>query len=152
MITIGIRAAPSAVTFAIYDDVKDEIINLDQITVPVALDTPDMLKYLRCHLLDILREYEVSFAGIRATEPSAQRANIGRIEIEGVIMESFASSDLEGYYIGHVSSIMSRLGVPRTDFKLFVDGKKDPQIDGWDQANANQREAILCAKGAVNAQ
>ncbi len=151
MITIGIRAAPSVVTFAIYDSDNDKIINLDEIRIPAAFDAPEALKYVRSHLLDILREYKVLRAGIRATEPSAQRKNIDRIKIEGVIQESFASSDLESYYIGHVSSIMSRLGLQRTDFKPIVDGHQDPNVENWAELNKEEREAVLCAKGAVYA-
>ena len=151
MITIGIRVSPGAVTFAVYHSDNDEVVNLDAILIPVAFDTPDALKYVRSNLLDILREYGVHRAGIRTTEPSAQRMNISRIEMEGVIQESFASSDLESYYIGHVSSIMSRLGLPRTEFKPLVDGDQDPNIENWDKMSKEEREAVLCAKGAVNA-
>ena len=151
MITIGIRVSPSAVTFAIYNSDQDEFVLVDEIRIPIAFDTPDSLKYVRSNLLDILREYGVRRAGIRATEPSAQRMSITRIEFEGVIQESFASSELEAYYIGHVSSIMSRLGLPRTDFKSLVDGDQDPNIDNWAHMSKESREAMLCAKGAVNA-
>lgn len=151
MITIGIRVAPSAVTFAIYESNNDEFISVDEICIPASFDTPESLKYVRSHLLDILREYKVQRAGIRATEPSAQRMNITRIEIEGVIKESFASSNLESYYVGYASSIMSRLGLPRTDFKPLVDGDQDPNVDNWAAMSKEAREAILCAKGALNA-
>lgn len=151
MITIGIRVTPSAVAYAVYDSDNDEIVNLDEIRIPVAFDTPESLKYVRSNLLDILREYAVQRAGIRTTEPSAQRINIVRIEIEGVIQESFASSELESYYIGHVASIMSRLGLPRTDFKPLVDGEQDPDVENWRALSKEAREAVLCAKGAVNA-
>ncbi len=151
MITIGIRVSPSAVTFAIYNSDSDEFVSVDEICVPMAFDIPDSLKYVRSHLLDILREYRVQRAGIRATEPSAKRMSITRVEIEGVIKESFASSELESFYIGHASSIMSRLGLPRTDFRPLVDGDQDPSVDNWATMSKEAREAILCAKGALNA-
>jgi hypothetical protein len=59
MITIGIRAAPSAVTFAVIDTDKNVVINVEKIRIPAAFETPDALKYIRSTLLDILREYGV---------------------------------------------------------------------------------------------
>lgn len=151
MITIGIRAAPKAVTFAVYDSKKREIINVEQIKIPAAFPTPDALKYLRSNLLDVLREFRVRKAGIRACEPSAQSISIERVQIEGVIQEAFASSDLSAYYVGHISSISSRVGIPRTDFKLLVAGEKQFEVENWDSMAAIEREAVLCAVGAVNA-
>lgn len=151
MITIGIRAAPTTVTFAVYDSDKREVVNVEEIKIPAAFSTPDALKYLRCNLLDVLREYKVAKAGIRASEPSAQHSSIERIQIEGVIQETFASSDLTAYYVGHISSISSRAGIVRTDFKLLVSGEKDNGIDNWKNMSVVEREALLCAVGAVNA-
>jgi hypothetical protein len=99
----------------------------------------------------VLREFKVSSAGIRAIEPSSQTRSIERIEIEGVIQEAFASSELAAYYVGHISSISSRLGIPRADFKPYVDGERDFPIENWDKHSKEGREAILCAIGAANA-
>jgi hypothetical protein len=97
MRTIGIRAAPKAVTFVVYDSIANGILNVEDIKIPVAFSTPDALKYIRNNLLDILREYEITHAGVRVTEPNAQSTSIERIQIEGVIQEAFASSLLESY-------------------------------------------------------
>lgn len=149
MITIGIRAAPGEVTFAIYNSSKNKIVNVEAIRIPAAFAAPDALKYLRSNLLDVLREYAVERAGIRATEPSAMSPSIERIQIEGVIQETFASSNLSGYYVGHISSITARLKIPRTDFKPLVAGEKE-YMENWKELSANQREAVLCAVGAAD--
>lgn len=151
MITIGLRAAPGAVTFAIYDSEKKEILNVEVIKIPAAFSTPDGLKYLRSNLLDVLREYKVQQAGVRITEPNAQRLNIERIQIEGVLQEAFASSDLKNYYVGQISSISSRVGIARIEFKPLVDGEKQYDIEGWDKMTREAREAVLCAVGATHA-
>ena len=151
MITIGIRAAPKAVTFAIFDSDSRKIVNVEEIKIPAAFPVPNALKYLRSNLLDVLREYKVTKAGIRVTEPSAQGASTERDQIEGVILETFASSELQSYYIGQISSISARIEVDRIDFKPLVAGKKNIGIDNWDSMSAIKREAILCAMGAVNA-
>jgi hypothetical protein len=149
--TIGIRAAPRAVTFVVYDSDADEILDVEDIKIPVAFEAPDALKYIRNNLLDILREYSVEKAGIRVTEPNAQRPNIARIQIEGVIQEAFASSSLKGYYVGQISSISSKLDIPRADFKKYIDGTLEWQVENWASLEENQREALLCAIGAARA-
>ncbi len=150
MITIGIRAAPNVVTFAVYDSESRRIVNLEEIKIPAAFSTPEGLKYLRSNLLDVLREYRVSKAGIRVSEPSAQSPSIERIQIEGVIQEAFASSELISYYVGHISSISSRLGIARTDFKPLVAGEQEYDVENWPKMTAVERESVLCAVGAVN--
>ena len=151
MRAIGIRAAPSAVTFVVYDDAVKAVLNIEDIKVPVAFSTPDALKYLRNNLLDILREYAIERAGIRVTEPNAQQPSIERIQIEGVIQEAFASSNLKGYYVGQISSISARLSIERSDFKSYIDGTLNWPVDGWTELKKEQREALLCAIGACHA-
>ncbi len=151
MFAIGIRATPKKVIFAIYDTDAQSIITVDEIKVPAAFATPDALKYVRSNLLDILREYDVETAGVRTTEPNAQSTNITRIQIEGVILEAFASSALKSYYIGHVSSISARLKMDRKDFKPMIDGDKIPAVENWLDLKREQREAVLCAMGAEHA-
>lgn len=151
MITIGIRAAPKEVTFAIYDAKGCAIINVEIIKIPAALHWPESLKYLRSNLLDILREYSVERAGIRLAETNAQSVNYDRIHIEGVIQEAFASSDLSGYFAGPIATIAKRVGVERTAIKKMVDdGSNHFDIEGWDKLSDKQREAVLTAIGAAN--
>lgn len=151
MITIGIRVAPTFVVFAIFDTETSVVQTVEKIVVPAAFEPPDALKYVRSNLLDILREYEVEKAGLRTTEPSAQTKNIARIQLEGVILEAFASSDLKAYYIGHVSSIAAKVGIERNQFKPMIENRQAPNIENWDAMKKEEREAILCAKGAEHA-
>jgi hypothetical protein len=151
VITIGIRAAPREVTFAIYDSVQSKLLNVEDIKVPAAFAMPDALKYVRSNLLDVLREYKIERAGIRVTEGAAHGVNIDRVQIEGVIQEAFASSDLVGYYVGRIASIAARIGIDRRRFKPMVAGEEAYDIDGWEHLSKEQREAVLCAIGATNA-
>ena len=151
MITIGIRAAPKVVTFAIYDANSEVILNVEEIKIPAAFSTPAALKYVRSNLLDVLREYKVSQAGVRVTEAFSPHLNIERIQIEGVIQEAFASSELQSYYVGQISSISKRLGIERKKFKPMVDGDENPGVDNWNNMSKEEREAILCAMGAKDA-
>ena len=151
MRTIGLRATPKAVTFVIFDSDLNEIVNVEEIRIPTAFSTPDALKFVRNNLLDVLREYDVQQAGIRITEPSAMSLSIDRIQIEGVIQEAFASSSLKDYYTGQISSISSRLGIQRTDFKKYIDGTLDWGVENWSKLDDKEREALLCAIGASRA-
>lgn len=151
MKTIGIRATPKSVTFAIFDTVGNSVINVEQIKIPAALSAPEALKYVRLSLLDVLKEYSVVSAGIRVTEPNARSISVERIQIEGVVQEAFASSDLQSYYVGQISSISKRLGFERKKFKPLIAGDDDPGVENWNKMSKEAREAILCAMGAKDA-
>lgn len=151
MLTIGIRVAPKVATFVVLDKSENFIMNVESIKIPAALEIPEALKFVRSSVLDILREYKVSHAGIRITEPNAQSPSIIRIQMEGVIQEAFASSELKSYYVGQISSISSRIGIERSRFKKIVNGANDLEIDSWNTMKKEAREATLCALGASDA-
>lgn len=150
---IGIRAKPDSITFAVFDNQNNILVNVEVLKIPKALTTPDALKYVRNNILDILSEYQVKHAGVRITESNAQRPNHRRIALEGVIQESFASSNLESYYCGQISSISARVGINRAEFKPLVEGKTAfPTIENWIDLTKEAREAILTAIGTKNDQ
>lgn len=146
---LGLRASPTEVTFTIFDEESNSIITIDQIKVPKVLESPEALKHIRFNILDIIREYSITDAGIRITESSSQQLSIERIQIEGVIQEAFASSALKSYYTGQVSSISKRIGIDRKTFKPFIDGEQNfDDVEGWEKLSKNERESVLCALGA----
>lgn len=152
MNTLGIRAKPGVVTFAVLDAQDRRIANVETIKVPKALPTPDALKYIRNNILDVIREYEISRAGLRVTESTARTLSVARIEIEGVIQEAFASSSLSSYYCGQISTIAARVGIARADFKPYVDGTKIFNgVENWGDLGRDEREAVFAALGAANA-
>lgn len=151
MRTIGIRVAPKRVTFVVYDASESEILNVEEITVPKAMDTPEQLKFVRGTILDVIREYGVTRAGIRVSEAVAQNPSIERIELEGVIQEAFASSDVEAYFCGRIANIAARLGIARTQLKSHLDGDTDyAAVEDWMAHSKEQREAIVAAIGAAH--
>lgn len=152
MITMGIRAAPTSLTFAIMDSEKQRIVNVEEIKIPAAFGWPEALKYVRSSLLDTLRIYGVEAAGVRTSEPSARSYSIERIQIEGVIQEAFASSLLGKYFTGPISVAAAVLGIDRKKFKPMVkEAKNDFGVDGWKEMSEAAREAVLYALGAANA-
>lgn len=148
--TIGFRASPTEVHFAVYDGETRTVNNVESLKIPSAFSGPDGLKFIRSNVLDILREYGVAYAGIRTTEPSAQSIDLRRVQIEGVIQEAFASSTLKGFYAGPIAVIAFRIGIDRTRFKLMVAGENDLAIESWNDLSGNSREALLAAIGAAN--
>ncbi len=152
MITMGLRAAPKYITFAIFDGRAANVVNVEDIHVPAAFDWPVALKYVRSSILDVLREYGVEKAGVRTTEPMAQSLSIERIQIEGVIQEAFASSGLMSYFAGPIAVGASMLRVDRANFKpMTKDGRNDLDVEGWGDMSEVRREAVLYAIGALNA-
>ena len=87
MNTIGIRVKPGEVTFAVFDTERNELSNIEAIKIPKALPTPDALKYVRNNILDVLREYDVSQAGLSAQriQQIRQRIRSGFYDSEEVI-------------------------------------------------------------------
>lgn len=151
MITMGLRVAPTGVTFAMYDVELAKVVSVEEILIPAAFELPDALKYVRGSILDALREYRVEKAGVRTTEPIAKRPSIGRIQIEGVIQEAFASSELAKYFAGPIAVVCSILKIDRTAYKPIVtQGRNDLEVENWETMSEAKREAVLCAIGAAN--
>lgn len=147
--TLGIRVKPHDITIAIYDCEEHRVVNVEVVKIPKALSVPEGLKYVRNTIVDVIREYQIDRAGLRVTESSAMRLNIRRLEIEGVIQEAFASSSLASYFTGQISSISSRISIPRAHFKLYVQGNLPfERVENWADFNQEEREAVLVALGA----
>lgn len=149
---IGIRVTPSVIYFTVVANEGEniEVQVIDKIVNPKALNTPEQLKYIRNTLSDIIHEFEVTHACIRATEPTAQKININRIYIEGVIQELFASSPIQSYFVGYISSISARLNINRNEFKGIADAKTPfLEIDNWGDFNKEERESFMSAVSSL---
>lgn len=149
-ISIGLRVAPTAVFFALYDSDRREIINVEKLRVPSAFEVPNALKFVRANILDVLLNYDVRKAGIRTIEPMAQSKDVTRIHIEGVIQEAFASSDLEAFFAGPIAVMASKLKIEPKEFKPIRDGRNDFEIPDWEHFSSEEAEAVLAALGAQN--
>lgn len=150
MITIGLRASPDSVTFAVFCNEQSRLLNVETLKIPKALAVPDALKFVRNTVLDILKEYKIDKAGLRISESNAQRFNIERVSIEGVIQEALASSEVKAYYCGQISNISAKIGFRRQLFKEYIAGDY-PRIENWNELNVIDKEAVFTAIGAVNA-
>lgn len=151
--SIGIRVTPSVIYYSVISELEDsiEITILDKINNPKALIIPEQLKFLRNTLCDIINEFRVKKACIRIAESTAQSTNVNRVYIEGVIQELFASSTIERYYVGQISNISSNLGIDRSEFKPFAEGKNNfLEIQDWKKYTLEERESIMAAVSALN--
>lgn len=151
--SIGIRVTPSTLYFSIvsFENEVLEVVVIDKINNPKALNIPEQLKFLRNTLYDIINEFNITNACIRITESNAQSISIPRIYIEGVIQELFASSTIIKYYVGQISSISANLGIDRAKFKPFAEGKEIfSDIDKWKTYSLEERESLMSSISALN--
>ncbi|MCI7387754.1 MAG: hypothetical protein MSH64_14035 [Bacteroides uniformis] len=152
--SIGIRVKPDCIIYSIIkeNDGNKEIILIDKVNVPIALEVPEQLKFIRSTFLDIIFENQVNLACIRATETTAKKISIERVNMEAVIQELIASSSIEKYYVGRISTISSRLGITRERFKPLVESKVDDCkfFDDWSEYNKEEKESLLAALSAFN--
>ncbi|WP_281773734.1 MULTISPECIES: hypothetical protein [Pasteurellaceae] len=144
---LGIRVSPKTIYFSIFDSNEYSFKNVEKISVPQALIIPEQLKYIRNNILDLLREYKVEKAGIKITEGNAQSISIERLYLEGVIQETFASSQIKSYKTLMLSGIASRLNTNARELKKYIENK--PNNTGIDMSvsdfNKEEIEAMLVA-------
>lgn len=153
MHVLGIRVEPNKVTFAVlnYNNEEADIINIEAIKIPVSLDFPAKLKYVRNTVLDIIREYEINKAGIRIAESNSKNIDVNRLHIEGVIQEAFSSSCIESYFTGRIQSISKKIGISVAEYKeLLTANSHFPKINCWAYCtNKESKEAALVGYGAL---
>ena len=145
---LGVRVAPKVASFVVYCTEEEKLMCVDVIKIPLMLSTPERLRYIRNNILDIIREYNVSVASIRISETIARSINIDRLYIEGVIQETFASSNISSYYTLRKNSICSRLNIDMKSFDAIVSGKSQYMDIDMAKYDINTREAILAAMSA----
>ncbi len=147
---IGFRVEPKKVTYGVVEGPtqgKFTVVSVGEVCVPFALQAPRQLRFIRTTLLDIIEETGSTRAGLRIAEPMAQRKDPFRLNLEGVVQELLASSDVERFIAGPIATIAKLLGErDRTAIKGLIEGHKPPMVDAaWDDLDDLQREALLVA-------
>lgn len=149
---IGIRANPNAIYFCVLEQEAD-VINIkiiDKVIVPKVLEAPEQLKFIRNTFKDIINENQVIRACIRITESNAKKVSIPRVNIEAVLQELIASSTIEKYFVGQISSISAKLGIDRSDFKPFVSGENNfMELELWPELSPEGREAVMACFSSI---
>lgn len=149
---VGIRVKPKEIYFAIIESNGDdvEIKTIEKIIIPISMDIPDQLSYIRTTLFSIINEYNVKNAGIRRMEDNSPSKRlepiIRRAYFEGVIQELISNCIIEKYFSGKISKLGSLLGYKPTDIKSCIDGNNNLFcIDEWETYKSEERESVLCA-------
>ncbi|MGQ7806805.1 hypothetical protein ACUN3I_14415 [Hafnia alvei] len=148
---LGVRAAPKEASFVVFCTDIQEFVCIDKIKIPLILETPEKLKFIRNNILDILREYSVDKACIRITESNSQNLNIDRLYIEGVIQEALSSSNVSSYSNSRQKTICSKLGISPQEFKSIIKGDLDFRNINTSEYDSNTNEAILASLSMGNA-
>jgi hypothetical protein len=154
MRAIGIRVSPKTIYYSIVEENENEIDIIDEskIVVPISLNIPDKLRFIRTTFLDIISEYGIVRAGIKVIEPSSQTRDIFRLNVEGVIQELLSSSTVEKYFCGQISNMSRLLGLDaRADFKKYVSGEIEYDgIENWCRKKSEERESLFVALSSLN--
>lgn len=161
MVGIGLRVySNSEIFYTVISKKPDGTLEyqvMSSLLVPKALEKPEQLNYTRNTILDIFHEYDVARAGIRVAEYTGQVANAFNIEryyLEGIIQEAVASSSIEKYVAGQISTLTTVLNIPREDFKKYSEGDMTfpdlPNEVNWGALELEQRESIIVCHCALN--
>ncbi|HET6559777.1 MAG TPA: hypothetical protein VFG54_20795 [Prolixibacteraceae bacterium] len=159
MIGIGIRVYSNSKVY--YTIIEQDGINFNYITVsnviiPLSLNEPERLNYLRNTLIDISSEYKVNNALIRVRESVQQvdKNAIQRFYVEGVILETLASGAVNKYKLGNIASITSLLNVNTATFKQYIENTIPfpllPSNLNWGTYSIEEKESIISCHASLN--
>ncbi|MGG3925667.1 hypothetical protein ABET51_06670 [Metabacillus fastidiosus] len=157
MHSIGIRVfaqknKPGKIYYAIVNvDEKEgvlELVKSSYLNIPIALEVPEQLAFVRTNFLAIITQYDVRRAGLRITEAIAKNPIVYRMNIEGVLQELFANSFIEKYGLINIARMSSALSERKENIKKYIE-KKDI-LEGfdkqeWESFKTEERECILTA-------
>lgn len=153
--SLGIRVTPKCIYFAIVKADKDITLKVvDKIIIPVCMDIPDQLCFVRTTVFSVIREYDIKHAGIRRIEDNlpVKKLNpiITRAYFEGVIQELISNCSIERYFSGKIQTVAKLLSQPSDIVKQLFDGNKNLfNINKWDEYTKEERECISCAIAAI---
>ena len=151
MVGIGIRVySNKKVYYSIIEETEDSrnYLSTSFFVIPLAMNAPERLNYVRNTIIDIINEYGVTTALVRVRErlTNINKLAVERFYIEGVLLEAIAGSKVTKYKLGEISSITSLLGIERTDFKKLTNNELQwddlPENMDWAELANEEREAI----------
>lgn len=138
--SIGIRAKPEEIIFAIY---KNENIFLDSILLPNFLKNEEKLSYLRNALNDIFNEFKIQNGALKVMEGNIRCINNGvfrRIENETIIKEILYSSGIENYKMLKNSNLSSLLSEDKSIVTELIKGKRKEKSKFTDEYFSKELE------------
>lgn len=150
MRAIGIRVQAKQIFYSIVEETDTEynILTSEEFTVPMALDMPDRLSYIRTSFESIIKEFQVTSAGIRIAEmgQSINNSVIERTYIEGVLQELLSNCSVTKYFSGRKNTIARLLEITLKEITSIMDAEQSfHEISEWDKIKKEEREAIVAA-------
>lgn len=117
------------------------------LVVPDALEGPDLLRFMRTNLLDVLELYDADRAVVKTADHHQSRSPITiRVHLEGVIQEVVASSQVDKYATGATPKLTSLQDMSSDDFKEYKNGTKQfAGLPDWNDWSNAERESVLAA-------
>ncbi len=158
MIGIGLRVySNKKIYYSIIEETVDSynFLTVDLINVPLAMEEPERLNYIRNTIIDIIAEYKIDKALVRVKESlyNVNKRDIERFYIEGVLLESLAGSTVSKYKLGQIATIAMLIGIERKNFKKFADSEVEfddiPNDIDWSSLDKEERESILACHAAL---
>jgi len=138
------------------DDVGNLVYrDISYINVPLSLDIPERLNFIRNTILDVILEYDIKLAGIRVSEMTRtfNQTAIERFNLEGVIQECLASSGVVSYIAGRIGQISALAKIPQANFKKLAAGEMVFEFfksdRGWDKLSLEERESSITCFAAL---
>ncbi|URM36254.1 hypothetical protein [Flavobacterium anhuiense] len=159
MIGIGLRVySNSNIFYTIVEETDTEYkyLSISNLKIPLALNQPERLNYVRNTLLDIISEYDINTALIRVQESvfNITDTSIQRFYVEGVILETLAGANINKYKLGRISTISSLLNIESSKFKKYIDNEIVfdllPSNLDWSKYSVEERESILSCHASLN--
>jgi hypothetical protein len=154
-VALGLRVAPTQVTFAVASQEGDTrlVRTVDVVKVPRALQLPDQLRFVRTTVLDVIEEFGVTRAGLKLVENTARGRHEFRFNLEGVMQELLASSPIECFFTGRIDRLTALLGeTSRPRVKRYINGEEPyTHIATWEEYSTPvERESVLAALAALS--
>ena len=155
---IGFRVSPNEIYYAIvvHKEENYELISISSLRIPVAIDDPQKLGFIRNTVSTILLQYGIQFAGIKLIEGNA-RASINnelifRFNVEGVLKELLSNSTTKNCLLGLTTNIAAILKIEKAKSAEMLDSVwniEGIKTDSGKKIIAEHKEAILVALAAL---
>jgi hypothetical protein len=126
------------------------IIKNSCLKIPLALDVPEQLAFIRTNFHALITQYDIKLAGLRIVEHTAQSHIILRTHIEGVLQELFANSSVEKYALLNIPKMIGALGMQKDELKGCMQGDDLLGIEDWGSMKTEERECVLTATTMLN--
>lgn len=155
---IGFRVSPTEIYYAIVENGDDtyEFISISSLKIPVAIDEPKKLSFIRNTISTMLSQYDIEYAGIKLIEGNARssvnNALIFRFNIEGVLKELLSNGKTKNCFLGLATNIAAVLEVEKAKPVEMLDeliDTSDLQTDYDKKVSTDHKEAMLVALAAM---